>query len=791
MAGPIARFIDHAVLLVLLTLIPLRAVAGETHTFETPRLLRGLASFGPSPATTFAIAALIVACAGWVYASGAWRGRRMRTTGMEAGGLMLLVASIIAFVRAGQKHLALIGAADFLTVVLYAITLRQLLTNRWHIRLGLAVVMATAGMLVAKACYQKWVEWPATIKYYEEHRAELLGTTTPANDARSPDTLPATQRATALSEDASEQRREGLIHDYEARLRSGAMTGYFAHPNILGSCMAMLTVCCGGIAFTRWRSGKRGAMIAPALLAFACAGGLIGSQSKGAAVACAAAAFFLVACLGARQVSQRRLRNRLAVARNDSTNGRIFRRTVIIGWVLAAVGAASLFAMLRAEPGLLGLSMRYRAMYWQGAKAMVDDVGVWGIGPDNFGRHFTRYKPVACPEEVDDPHNWLIKSFVEYGWLGAAGLLALLIGGSLKLTTTPSPFQGESRGEGSAPPHRGQSVVLNLAVVLSLFAIAWIALTVRAPSDFTLVTLALGLAPFALFFVAGAIERADTTRFEDDDLPLLAAGLGAGLVAFLAHAFIDLALFTPGAATMCFAVAAIALAARAATNHVDEAIDDSDRRAARKLDRVQTHRRRLAIPAGAATIFVAACLLAESYLCHQYAYFLEWSRQEPGRGAYGYREAAKYYALDGTAVEELLDTLSLRIASRTDADELLLWADELERRDPFNAAIWHHRMAAYSARFALGGDPADLRQAVAMQHKSVEAYPTSPLRWLALGELLERLASQSRDPADRRAAADALQRALDLDAQRIYVSKPNRLSADSLQAIRERIGRLR
>lgn len=772
MAGPIARFIDHAVLLVLLTLIPLRAVAGETHTFETPRLLRGLASFGPSPATTFAIAAIIVACAGWVFASGAWRGRRLRTTGLEAGGLMLLVASIIAFSRAGQKHLALIGAADFLTIVLYAITLRQLLTSRWHLRLGLAVVMATAGMLVAKACYQKWVEWPATIKYYEEHRAELLGTTTPANDARSPDALPATQRATALSDDASEQRRAGLIHDYEARLRSGAMTGYFAHPNILGSCMAMLTLCCGGIAFTRWRSGRRGAMVAPTLLAFACAGVLIGSQSKGAGAACIAAVlFFLPGMVGS-------IRPDLLSPRITKPLPRTFaRRMVITGWVLAAVGASSLFAMLRAEPGLLGLSMRYRAMYWEGAKTMVDDVGVWGIGPDNFGRHFTRYKPVACPEEVDDPHNWLIKSFVEYGWLGTAGLLALLIGGSLKLTTVPSPSQGEGWGEGDPRAARTQSVVLNLAVVLALFALAWYALIAGAPSDFTIVTLALGLAPFALFFVAGAIERADTTSFDESDMPLLAAGLGAGLVAFLAHAFIDLALFTPGAATMFFAVAAIALAASGKS--------DGDR-----APRVSApHLRSRTIALASTGTILAILLVATAIKTSLTASFLQWSHRDGN--LIGYGKANATYRLDGTAIEEHLDVLTPRIASQADADHVFELSLSLERRDPFNAAVWHHRMAAYSARFAMTGDVADLRQAVAMQLKSVEAYPTSPLRWLALGDLLERLAEQSRDPADRRAAADALQRAVDLDGQRIYVSKPNRLSAELVQAIRARVERLR
>lgn len=787
MAGPIARFIDHAVLLILLTLIPFRAVAGETHTFETPRLLRGLASFGPSPATTLAIAAIIVACAGWVFASRSWRNQRMVRTGMEAGWLLLLVASIIAFARAGQKHLAFIGAADFLTIVLYAITLRQLLTSRWHLRLGLAVVMATAGMLIAKACYQKWVEWPATIRYYEEHRAELLGDASPPSTTPATIAPPATSQEIALSGDASAQRREGLIHDYEARLRSGAMTGYFAHPNILGSCMAMLTLCCGGIAFTRWRSGRRGAMIAPTLLAFACAGVLIGSQSKGAGAACLLSAVFSLPGL-------------LGAIRPDLLSPRITkplpktvaRRMVVGGWIFAVVGGASLFAMLRAEPGALGLSMRYRAMYWEGAKAMVDDVGVWGIGPDNFGRHFTRYKPVACPEEVDDPHNWLIKSFVEYGWLGAAGLLVLLIGGSLKLATVPSPSQGEGWAEGDPRAPRAQSVVLNLAMVLALFAIEWCILIAGAPMDFTIVTLALGLAPFALFFVAGAIERADSTRFDDVDMPLLAAGLGAGLVAFLAHAFIDLALFTPGAATLFFAIAAIALAARDGgdAGRAGEGDRRDDRDGDIRRFREAARRRRTGLVVIPATLIVECLLGAVSYMCYQYSYFLDWGRQDPGCGVYCYQAAMKYYELDGTAIEEMLDVRSPQIATLADADDVLDLTNALEQRDPFNAAVWHHRMAAYSARFAMTGDVADLRQAVAMQQKSVEAYPTSPLRWLALGDLLERLAEQTRDPADRRTAADALQRVLDLDAQRIYVSRPNRLSAELVRAIRARVERL-
>ena len=57
--------------------------------------------------------------------------------------------------------------------------------------------------------------------------------------------------------------------------------------------------------------------------------------------------------------------------------------------------------------------------------------GLWGVGASNFGRHFTHYKPVECPEDVQDPHSWIVRAATEWGWLGLispALMLYLLLG---------------------------------------------------------------------------------------------------------------------------------------------------------------------------------------------------------------------------------------------------------------------------------------------------------------------------------------------------------------------------
>ncbi|MBK8270551.1 MAG: hypothetical protein IPK83_20525 [Planctomycetes bacterium] len=168
--------IHRIALVVLLALIPFRTVINETHTFEVPRLFRAMQTGGPQPATTLVINMVILAAAGAVLIDMMKRGRRIHRTGAELGALLLLVAAIISTWQAGQKHLALMGVIDFISTIVYFMTLRQLLQSNWQIRLALFVIVGTGAAVAFKCTWQKYVELPETIAYFESNKAELTQT---------------------------------------------------------------------------------------------------------------------------------------------------------------------------------------------------------------------------------------------------------------------------------------------------------------------------------------------------------------------------------------------------------------------------------------------------------------------------------------------------------------------------------------------------------------------------------------------------------------------------------------
>jgi hypothetical protein len=330
----VLTILERFALLVLVALIPLRAVISETRTFEVARLLRHLDTPpGAMPATTMAIFAVILGAAVLVAGVRLWRGGpRYRWTGAEIGIVLLAIAMAISASRAGQKHLALTGSLDFLGLLIYLLTLRQLLVRPWHVRLVLISILATGAMVTAKCAYQRWVEIPDTIRYYDEHKAEF------------------TQDSTA------DERSAGMLHDFEQRMRSGAVSGYFQHPNVLASYLILVIMTAAALIQSRWRRRPKWTLMAPVLIGLAALAALYYAQSKGAAAACGTAILiWLLTCRFAGAIRRRPLAVMAAF------------------WMTFAIGAAALVATLEARPEALGRSMLFRSLYWQGAANLIRD----------------------------------------------------------------------------------------------------------------------------------------------------------------------------------------------------------------------------------------------------------------------------------------------------------------------------------------------------------------------------------------------------------------------------------
>ena len=251
--------------------------------------------------------------------------------------------------------------------------------------------------------------------------------------------------------------------------------------------------------------------------------------------------------------------------------------------MIAVLGMVGLVSVLKVKPEAMGRSMLFRSMYWQGAWNMLVQEGPLGVGADNFGRHFMRYKPLECPEDVDDPHSWVMKIASEWGVLGLAGLVVVLIGFSRRLALGGDCRKSDAGKEGGraevfaegAGGSSGGSVVLWAAGIGGVILAWWIWLCVGANSAYVVMTLGVLAFPWAIGALATAIEGTEEAKFLNDVPGPMLAGVCAGLIGFLVHSGIDLSLFRPGAATTFFAMMAIALAIRETSDRDGESSDVS------------------------------------------------------------------------------------------------------------------------------------------------------------------------------------------------------------------------
>jgi tetratricopeptide (TPR) repeat protein len=106
------------------------------------------------------------------------------------------------------------------------------------------------------------------------------------------------------------------------------------------------------------------------------------------------------------------------------------RRTLV--WIGAGiVGVVALFAIAALGKGFdaqviweAPKSLSYRFQYWIGAARTVAASPIFGTGPGNFRQHYLRYKVPESSEEIADPHNWLLDLWASGGVLAVASFVA-------------------------------------------------------------------------------------------------------------------------------------------------------------------------------------------------------------------------------------------------------------------------------------------------------------------------------------------------------------------------------
>lgn len=462
--------------------------------------------------------------------------RPLRWRFVPLAGLLLLAAGVgVSTSAAADPRAALNAGASLLTAVIAGMALLSLMHGQPQRRRMLVALLLAVGVATAVKCYiQHFSEFPELREFWPKQKQALA------------------ERGYDLNDPS--------IINFERRMNAAEASGYLSHSNIAASCLAIWLIVLVGVAgawLKRYRTRQPAILIVlgTLLVGVAFAIWLTGSLGGEVAALVGAAAALLLGFGAARFACWPRL------------------TTTALLLLYCGVVAGGVWYGLRHD-GLPGASLEFRWRYWTATLDAYEEVAFTGLGRENFGGAYLRYKSPVATEEVRNPHNLWLNLLIELGPLGLAGALLLLLtvisGAMRRMTPTTDPPVSAPATSRAA---RWPEFVMLAALLITQALGSALPLMNAALAFVWLVELA---TPLLLgYFIAAWILWAITTPQPIDDpqrndapqraatRPWLRAGLLAALLAALVHGLIDFALFTPAGLALFVALAAVVLSPHA------------------------------------------------------------------------------------------------------------------------------------------------------------------------------------------------------------------------------------
>ena len=128
-------------------------------------------------------------------------------------------------------------------------------------------------------------------------------------------------------------------------------------------------------------------------------------------------------------------------------------KAVAVALLTAGLAGSSILAYGLSRHTLPTRDLRFRWQYWTGAARIIAHHPWLGVGLNNFGYYYPRYKAPQAPEDVKDPHNPLVRLAAEAGWPAAALWAILLLAAFLRAVAQDTPIPG--------PPENGKPETAN------------------------------------------------------------------------------------------------------------------------------------------------------------------------------------------------------------------------------------------------------------------------------------------------------------------------------------------
>lgn len=431
---------------------------------------------------------------------------------VHAAFIALSIWTLASVGWASDRFLALIGAMQILAGASLFWSATQLVRRWEHLRIVVGICVGLLLANVAQAVLYRTVDLPDLHAFWQQNRETIL-----AERGWRPD--------------------EFVAKRFEQKLMAGELLGFNASPNTLGAIVVMLALVSLGAAMQRVEDrddqGWIGLLFIAALTALY---PLAYTNSKAAWGALLLGVLLLILW--------RLVRKWLAAHR-------IFVFSVVMAGLALVV--VSVIAYGLSFGGLPEDSINFRWRYWLAAWASFHESPLRGVGWANFGSAFLEHRLPVSAEEINDPHNFIVRWASELGTigllLGVAWLVLWLWNTSRPIAVTPS----------RSSPIRVPSVLWIglVAYALSLLAVdfggggepgkffAAVLDMIRRALLAGLVTIGLGVV---------CLRDGEHRDVDPRPAPWIAAALFVGVVAFLLQSSIDIAFFQPGPFMLCLLI---------------------------------------------------------------------------------------------------------------------------------------------------------------------------------------------------------------------------------------------
>lgn len=750
----VQKFLETFSLFILLGLVALRPLIAESYDSSVDSIsgaLQGVSQ--PSPLITLLFdLSILVATLGWLVGR-LWvkTSRSYAKTGLEWGGIVVLVAAICSCVFAGNQRLAINGAIDWLCYPLMAIVLVQLIHRPWHRTLLLSVVLASAFAQSVECFDQYFIGFEDTWEHYESIKENFWA-----------------QQGVDLS--------DSKVELFENRIKSNEASGFMPHSNIAGSYLLLCSFVAAGVLISLLRRSEKrstsydgiatytllGLIIASGVMIVA----LVFTQSLGAWLAVGAGASV---CLV------------LYWFRNWITEKRC--QTVLIGWLLLLLGVGAVAGHGWYHDSLPGSSLMFRWQYWRNSAGMIADHPLAGVGRENFGRHYLRTKSIDSPEEVSNPHNLFVQAAADWGFPGLIGLLFMLFGVSFYVTR-PIVQTSESSQSERGPP----SKIVWLGWIIGLMIVI---VVLRLPllgsddPDFVYFKTILAAVPWIAMFLCSACLLQTRAIQSVEGQRMMRMAVAIGLFSFLVHDMINFAMYVPATAMTFFALLAFCLS------------QSSEYEVGSK--KITSWRRWC--PIGFALAAILLVLYVGVIPVGRSMGSLSGARQSASMiatvpltqqiPATHFDRAASVDPYDSTPLIEKVEWLLAVMQNPEYRDEAFVLADQAIagaiQRDPHHLKLRRLQTLLYQQRSQHTKSKEDFHQAIDFARDALQLYPQDPHGLAVLADCYFEGGVETGDRDWVEQAADQYQNALDMDDRRLEWEKLQRFSQKQVDYIKDRL----